>query len=334
MCCVCSLHQSLAPHVVDRDLFLSQHVLALVAALLPTHPAACAAAKDSVLPRVLVLLRSPLVQGATQDSAVRFFERLCECDVSLDVGALLNALWAAVAVDAKAGGTTPHQMPSLVPTPTLNVNLPAALSVARCMAAVATSPCVSHRVRVDCIQRYRTFAASAGPSPAPANGGGSEAVAALYFLGAVGQRSAGALDAAAVNTVFGALDTCEDGVRQAAAFALGQVAAGDAALYVPQLMTRLLRAPADTQLPYLLLIALAELFAFAPALPALGSVLAPLPAQLTAFADAAREDVRAMTGRCLGALVGVAGAAGNNALQTLSALLAHTEPRPREVTST
>lgn len=65
--------------VTDIDLSLAAHSLALVCSALQQQPAVAAVAHAKVLPQALVLVRSPLVQGAVLEGLQRLFLGLAAC---------------------------------------------------------------------------------------------------------------------------------------------------------------------------------------------------------------------------------------------------------------
>ena len=130
-------------------------------------------------------------------------------------------------------------------------------------------------------------------------GGGSEAAFSLLCLGEIGKRTDLSSHATLLNTVTQHFTSTDEDTRAAASFALGSIAAGNVAAFVPHL----LKAVDASEHDYLMLHAFKEMLgAGGDSLAGFASQLLP---KLLAFAERDEEGVRNVVAECLGRLAAV-----------------------------
>lgn len=73
--------KELPPLLTEADLHIAQLTLVLLTSVARVHPGALHQVQGSILPEVLVLVKSPLLQGAALDSMLEFFQALVGCQI-------------------------------------------------------------------------------------------------------------------------------------------------------------------------------------------------------------------------------------------------------------
>lgn len=284
------------PLLSDADLHVAH--LALVLAATVVHRAAALTVPrlgEAVVPRALALLTSPLLQGYALKSALDFFAALVAHNApALDFGTVSSKLLELAATDA--AGRSRH---------TLGV-----LSQAVAVCATMVPQPAKRAAMVD------AFIKQLGqPSP-------HGQVLALLCLGEIGQRNDLSAHAPLLDAILAVFDSNSEDFKAAAAYALGNVAAGNLPFYLPQLLRHIEKGKHE----YLMLAALKEL-AVSGAVVLAGFAEQMLPC-LFVFAEREEEGVRNVAAECVGRL---AAAAPGAVLPALEARLAHPSAHVRAV---
>lgn len=69
-----SVIKELPPLLTEADLHIAQLTLVLLTSIARVHPGALQDIQGSILPEILILVKSPLLQGAALDSMLEFFQ--------------------------------------------------------------------------------------------------------------------------------------------------------------------------------------------------------------------------------------------------------------------
>ena len=183
--------------------------------------------KDKIVPKCLHLLQSSLLQGVALRSLLALFAQLVGQNVAgLDFGALTTQLLAL------AGGAqmSKHSLSAL------------SQAVAVCCTH-APEPALRDAM-------VAQFASQLGSLDA-----GQPSVLALLCLGEIGRANDLSAHAQLLDAVMAGFGSSSEEVKAAAAFALGNVAAGNLPVYLPPLLEHIHSSPHE----YLMLHALKEL---------------------------------------------------------------------------
>jgi len=271
--------------ISEHDLHLSYLALRLTVSALGASAAVRPAVAREVLPRALVLARSPLLQGMALRSLKGFFRELASADAAAAAEGLGFAALFAALVDPVTSGAKPLPKPAVA-------------NLARCIAVL----CVS-TADAECAATVHRFVGEVQDD------GSSDVVRhlALMSLGEVGRERDLTAEAGLQDVILAAFED-ENGTEEtkaAAAFALGNVAVGNMGAYLPVLLQAL---DAGGRNEYLLLSALKEVIHCHTATagldfaPFVDGALPPL----TRHCGHAEEGVRNMVAECLGKLAIIA----------------------------
>jgi hypothetical protein len=264
-----SLLTEVAAHIDAGDNILSHLVLDLVSTVLEVSPSTAKEVSGDILQRCVRFVNNPLLQGPALRSLIRFFQVAAASGVS-PYNNLLNSL-----LSLAVAGT---------PKPVLD-------SLAACAAGIT--------VKADSATIQQTVAKFANDIA------GAKLVShvALLTLGRIGCVTDLSFQVGIENQVYAAFGK-DDDVRNAAAFALGNIVVGNMDRFLPMLLDKI----QDSKQQYLLLVSLKEILnsfsrdasnekkeVFAPHVP---SVMPLLLNTIVAQDDGTRN----MSAECLGRL--------------------------------
>ena len=317
--------RQVTPYIDDADLQLAHLVLDLLSTILQTvqpgtTAAVQAAVSGDVTARAINLACSPVLQGQSLQSLTAFFRQLVKAQTSTALtktrSSSSTASSSAASYLSLLSALTAHISPSL--------NKQAYFALGKCIAAITGEATNDERTQTihHMLANVKLDQSKQRNPPLTQ--------LSLLVLGEIGRTR----DLSAVSGLEAALmasfHSDAEGVRSAAAFALGSVTLGN----MPLLLPRLLRAVESERKAsvYLLLSALKEVIGnfttsretlaqFAPYL----QTVVPL---LFAHTDSSDESTRAMVSECLGRLTVVSPA---TLLPRLEQLVASASPAARGV---
>jgi cullin-associated NEDD8-dissociated protein 1 len=215
----------LAPLISDADLHLTHLALYLCTLILQADPSSASTVAEQILPKTLELMRSSLLQGLALDSLLSLFSELVKVNAKgLGFDVLLERLFSLV-----NHKDVPKQVLS---------------NTAKAVAALclATDPKQRDSTIVHFIKDLRS-----NQEPAKHF--------ALYCLGEIGRRTDLSSHSDLHPSILSAFDSPNEEIRQAASFALGNVAVGALKTYLP----RILEEINNPKIKYLLLHSLREI---------------------------------------------------------------------------
>lgn len=219
------LHE-LAVLISDTDLFLSHLALKTTSSAFGRVPGAGPAVRSEILAPAIELVASSLLQGPAQTSLVQLFQTLVEANPpaeGMDFGSLLALLVGRCSA--------------------VDLSKQSALNLSKCISGI----CVSANA-VERAATVRSFASDlSGSNPRAQH-------MALLCLGELGRQTELADSWELKDLILAAFESPSEEVKTAAAFALGGVAVGNMAMYLPVL----LQAVESSKHQYLLLAALKE----------------------------------------------------------------------------
>ncbi|KAG9293713.1 hypothetical protein G9A89_019050 [Geosiphon pyriformis] len=226
-----TLYVELAPHISDQDLHLLPLALNTVVAILIANPGNIQSVNKEILPTVLDLVQSSIVQGAALDSLLALFITLIQTKET-EFGRLLAGL----------------MKPALTQEPSqLSLSKQSYSTIAQCIAAISlNSPKNCHETVNDFIRKIEDPHCN-----------DSVRYLSLLTLGEIGRKVDLSRHGDKLHlTIISLFSASSEEVKSAAAFALGNVAVGNVNKYLPVVMKEIRQ---DPQKRYLLLHALKEI---------------------------------------------------------------------------
>ncbi|ORZ05672.1 armadillo-type protein [Lobosporangium transversale] len=224
------LLNELKPLITDEDLHLLPLGLTSVVSILHANPASINVVKQEIMSSVLKLVRSPLIQGQALDSLLALFAALVRTN-DKEFPTLISGLVEPVAVSTPEGQLAlPKQAFS---------------TIAQCIAILCVNSDKNQEMTVaEFVRKIE--------DPHTTD---SLKYLSLVALGEIGRRASLSDHKTLHTSILAMFDVHSEEVRSAAAFAIGNVSAGNVEVYVPIIMQEI---KADPKKRYLLLHALKE----------------------------------------------------------------------------
>mmetsp|Transcript_31002 Transcript_31002/g.77547 ORF Transcript_31002/g.77547 Transcript_31002/m.77547 type:complete len:1225 (+) Transcript_31002:85-3759(+) len=271
----------IAPIVSDKDLQLTASALGLCIALVEADSKTLGPLLSAnILPPVLVLLTSPLLQGAAVAKMQALLRTVVQLNApTLTFDSILSKL-LSVESNGSDGGITSKQTLS---------------SIALCVAALCEGAGLKQR-QVS-VQQFMSQMSG---------GELNTQLLALHCLGQIGrQLDLSAQQATLLPALTATFDAPAEELKTAGAFALGCIASGSVPIYLPLLIARIGDASKQAH-HYLLLHALKELILSAKGEALQPHVQAILPLLFAQAEKSPEEAVRTVVAECLGKLLAAA----------------------------
>ncbi|KAI5750482.1 hypothetical protein M8J76_015953 [Diaphorina citri] len=265
----------LAPLVSESDLHIAQLTLTLLTSIAKIQPNALVEpAAASILPQVLQIAKSPLLQGAALTSMLEFFKSLVLAELpGLSFSELLNMLIAPVMT-----GTALHKQ--------------AFHSLAKCVAALAIT-----------VQREALPVVEKFLKELKTNKDDAHQVFALFVIGEIGRHTDLTSVADLKQVILNAFTPTSEEVKSAASYTLGSIAVGNLQQYVPFVLKEIENQP---KRQYLLLHSLKEIISWqstsTSGVAQLQQFVPAIWAQLFLHCECQEEGTRNVVAECLGKL--------------------------------
>lgn len=274
----------LPPLISESDLHISQLTMSLLTSISRVHQQPLMNVTDAILPEILVLVRSPLLQGAALNAMLEFFQALVTTRLpGLTYKELLRRLTAPIYVPNGQGqGTVAHSM-----------HKQAYHSIAKCVAAL-TVTCPSEAPAV--VDQFLEELQMKRDSD-------SVQLFALLAVGEIGKHIDLSSKMKLKGILLDAFTSQSEEVKTAASFALGSVAVGNLPEYLPFVLREIESQP---KRQYLLLHSLKEIISCQSASPAMVKTLQPFVESvwnmLFNHCECTEEGTRNVVAECLGKL--------------------------------
>ncbi|KAF9982553.1 Cullin-associated NEDD8-dissociated protein 1 [Modicella reniformis] len=224
------LLNELRPLVSEEDLHLLPLGLTSVVAILHANPSSINVVKQEILPSVFKLVRSPLIQGQALDSLLALFAALVRTN-DKEFSTLVSALVE----------------PAAAPTPEgqFALSKQAFSTIAQCIAVLCINSDKNMEMTVaEFVSKIEDTRSS-----------DSLKYLSLVTLGEIGRRVSLSSHATLHTSILAMFNVHSEEVRTAAAYAIGNVSAGNVGFYVPIIIQEIKNDPKKR---YLLLHALKE----------------------------------------------------------------------------
>jgi len=274
--------------VSDSDMHVAHLALQLCASLVHVVPSlAVPHIKGASMPRVLALLQSPVLQGYALRSLLAFLGELVRQDVSeLDFDVILSQLMSIAEANMSK-----HALSAL--SQAIGICCTRVKDVSKRDGVVSISVC---QLRSDVSLQQR--------------------ILALYCLGEIGRQNDLSLHSSLLDEVTASFASETDEVKAAAAFALGNITAGNLPKFVPHMLSKLHENDA-----YLMLYALKELIRSGQ--QQLSLYAQDMVPSLISFAEHEEDGVRNVVSECLGRLAAVSSGLAEVVIPHMIGLLSH-----------
>ncbi|XP_034668660.1 cullin-associated NEDD8-dissociated protein 1 isoform X1 [Drosophila subobscura] len=277
------------PLISDTDLHVAQYSLTLLSTVAQRQPQALVGIHEQFLPSVLILVRSPLLQGAALNCTLELFQALVQTQLpGLDYHSLVSKLMAPVLI----GGDMSSRSSSTSPSEQLQLHKQAYHSSAKCIAAL-TQQCsqvatpLATKLITDLQKRNDT-----------------EVIFCLLTIGEIGRHFDLSSIQVLPQTIIECFGATSEDVKAAASHALGAVSVGSLQTYLPLILKEIEVQP---KRQYLLLHSLKEVISSLSVTPSgLAQLLPSVPSiwtQLFKHCECSEEGSRNVVAECLGKLV-------------------------------
>ncbi|KAG8318776.1 SCF complex assembly, partial [Homalodisca vitripennis] len=267
----------LPPLLSESDLHIAQLTLTLLTSIARLQPSALANTQDpAIMPEILNLAKSPLLQGAALASMLEFFQAVVKANLpGLSYQELLTMLIAPVNSTA---------------TPTLHKQ--AFHSLAKCVAAIMVTR------KQEAIAVVNTFLEDIqNPRSDPQH------IFALLVVGEIGRHIDLSVLTSLKQVILASFSPPSEEVKSAASYALGSIAVGNLQQYLPFVLQEIETQP---KRQYLLLHSLKEIISCQSSSASGVAQLQPfVPAiwqQLFRHCQCGEEGTRNVVAECLGKL--------------------------------
>ncbi|XP_057661547.1 cullin-associated NEDD8-dissociated protein 1 isoform X2 [Diorhabda carinulata] len=267
------------PLLDESDLHIAQWTLIILKSIAVYHPRALQNINDTIMPQIMVLVKSPLLQGTALQSMLDFFKALVQSNLpGLNYDSLLRLL--------------------LMPIMNLSSNSPAALhkqafySLAKCVAAITVT---FHSHALPVIPQFINEIQTASTD--------SKQIFALLVVGEIGRE----IDLTSIpnlkQVIFQSFSALSEEVKSAASYALGSICIGNLQQYLPFILKESQDQP---KRQYLLLHSLKEVITCLSQTPEginqLLPFVTPIWQQLYRHCECVEEGTRNVVAECLGKL--------------------------------
>ncbi|CAI2168263.1 13239_t:CDS:10 [Funneliformis geosporum] len=268
--------EELTPHISDQDLHLLPLALNTVVSVLRTNPQSLGAVYKDILPSIFQLVQSTLVQGAALDSLLVLFETLITTNEA-DFNKLLNGLIQPALVAEQGQLTLSKQAYS---------------TIAQCIAVLCV---ISQR---NCSSTVNDFSKKISDQ----RQSDSMKYLSLLALGEIGRKVDLSKHANLHVIILSLFSVPSEDIKSAAAFALGNVSAGNVGKYLPIVIGEIKEDPKKR---YLLLHGLKEIisrYSNEEGVKALGPFADDIWNILFDSGENIEEGTRSVVAECLGKL--------------------------------
>ncbi|XP_046614715.1 cullin-associated NEDD8-dissociated protein 1 [Neodiprion virginianus] len=266
----------LPPLLNEADLHIAQLTLTLLTSIAKLHPVALTRVSDNILPEILGLVKSPLLQGAALNSLLEFFQALVQARIpGLSYRELLSMLIA------------------LVSQPQTSVlHKQAYHSLAKCAAALTIT---WHQEAQGVVEQFLKDVQNPHSD--------SQHIFALLVIGEIGRH----VDLSRINSlkhvILNSFSSHSEEVKSAASYTLGNIAIGNLPEYLPFILQEI---EAQPKRQYLLLHSLKEIITSQSASPSgvshLQNFVPSIWLLLYRHCECTEEGTRNVVAECLGKL--------------------------------
>lgn len=272
-----SVISEVPPLLSEADLHIAQLTLVLLTSIARVYSGALVDVADAILPEILTLVKSPLLQGAALESMLEFFQALVSCRLpGLGYHDVLKLLVRPVALGS----------------PTNTLHKQAFHSLAKCVAAITV---IYEQEALPVVEQFMKDVVGANND--------AQHVFALLVIGEIGRH----IDLSSVvqlkTVVLNSFSHVSEEVKSAASYTLGNISIGNLPQYLPFVLQVI---EAQPRRQYLLLHSLKEIISCQSATKqGIQELLPFVPAIWTLLfrhCECIEEGTRNVVAECLGKL--------------------------------
>ncbi|KAH8397595.1 hypothetical protein KR215_000143 [Drosophila sulfurigaster] len=273
--------------ISDSDLHVAQYSLTLLSTTARRQPQALVGIHEKFLPSVLLLVRSPLLQGSALQCTLELFQALVQAQLSgLDYHSLVSKLMEPVLTGSDPAGKNPSEQ--------LQLHKQAYHSSAKCIAALTQQ----------CPQVATPLATQLMAELQKRDNKDTQIIFCLLTIGEIGRHFDLSSIQVLPQTIIECFGATSEDVKAAASHALGAVSVGSLQTYLPLILKEI---EAQPKRQYLLLHSLKEVISSLSVTPnGLSQLLPSVPSiwtQLFKHCECSEEGSRNVVAECLGKLV-------------------------------
>ncbi|XP_076174550.1 cullin-associated and neddylation-dissociated 1 isoform X2 [Ptiloglossa arizonensis] len=257
----------------ETDLHIAQLTLNLLTTIAKLHPVALTRVSDNILPEILVLVKSPLLQGVALNSMLEFFQALVQADIpGLGYRELLSMLIAPVSQSV--------------------LHKQAYHSLAKCAAALTIT---WHQEAQAVVEQFLKDVQNPQSD--------AQHIFALLVIGEIGRHVDLSGIASLKHIILNSFSSHSEEVKSAASYTLGNIAVGNLPEYLPFILKEI---EAQPKRQYLLLHSLKEIITCQSASPSgvshLQNFVPSIWMLLYRHCECTEEGTRNVVAECLGKL--------------------------------
>ncbi|XP_043248019.1 cullin-associated NEDD8-dissociated protein 1 isoform X3 [Colletes gigas] len=257
----------------ETDLHIAQLTLNLLTTIAKLHPVALTRVSDNILPEILVLVKSPLLQGVALNSMLEFFQALVQADIpDLGYRELLSMLIASVSLSV--------------------LHKQAYHSLAKCAAALTIT---WHQEAQAVVEQFLKDVQNPQSD--------AQHIFALLVIGEIGRHVDLSGIASLKHIILNSFSSHSEEVKSAASYTLGNIAVGNLPEYLPFILKEI---EAQPKRQYLLLHSLKEIITCQSASPSgvshLQNFVPSIWMLLYRHCECTEEGTRNVVAECLGKL--------------------------------
>ncbi|KAI8979576.1 armadillo-type protein [Mycotypha africana] len=235
---ISALLTELKPLVSDADLHLFPLTMKAVESILTTVPTSVSEVNKSIVPHIIQLIGSPLLQGAALDSLLHMLASLAKANPT-DYHDLVKALVDPLLTFKAASGISAGGVAAVS-------NKQASSTVAQCVAVLAAI--TNNDNCMHTVKEFKSYLQSPTAND-------SVKYLSLLIIGEIGRRTDLSSFADIDDEITALFSSQSEEVKFAAAFALGNICVGNISNYLPSIVEQIKH---DRKRRYLLLHALKE----------------------------------------------------------------------------
>ncbi|GAB1606379.1 cullin-associated NEDD8-dissociated protein 1 [Argonauta hians] len=280
---IAKMMEEMPPLINENDLHVSQLTLNLLTSILHIHPPSMSNIQEKMLPQILLLVQSPLLQGGALDSILEFFQSL----VKADLPNLASRDLLVMLITPVYNPVTTTQTNNAV----LAVHKQAFHSIAKCVAAIIS--------QTEAPKAINQFVADVRHEKAS----DSVKLFSLLALGEIGRQIDLSGYGKIENVILESFSSQNEEIKAAASYALGNVSVGNLTYFLPFVLQEIKNQP---KRQYLLLHSLKEIISCQSVNESTVDNLKPYVedvwSMLFAHCECPEEGTRNVVSECLGKL--------------------------------
>ncbi|XP_041360629.1 LOW QUALITY PROTEIN: cullin-associated NEDD8-dissociated protein 1-like [Gigantopelta aegis] len=275
--------KEMPPLINENDLHVTQLTLHLLTSISQIHKASISNIQTDILPQILIIIQSPLLQGGALNALLEFFQAVVKLDLNkLGFRDLLQMLITPV-----------YNPPQNQPAAAFSIHKQAFHSIAKCVAALTV---ISPSEATNVVSQFVSDVKNAKSTD-------SIVLFSLLALGEIGKHLDLSTHGDIQNVILESFSSPNEEVKSAASYALGNISVGNLPKFLPFVLQEIENQP---KRQYLLLHSLKEIISCESSSPSGVETLSPyvqtIWSMLFNHCECPEEGTRNVVSECLGKL--------------------------------